>query len=191
MSGPVGRWTELTLSFITSTNNHIPRISSLMHKLSRHYSEPCLELQSPDGTSTIYHTFPEPNRLPIDMEMTLRKLGFGYRAGFIESSLASLRAHFGTGPEDISHGLESWRTADLEQVREQLVALKGVGRKVADCVLLMCLDRVISDTVERLNMLMVQAIRDPHRHACCRNRGSTSGIPFQAPQQTHVQTALR
>lgn len=35
-----------------------------------------------------------------------------------------------------------WRDEDVDIVRENLIALKGVGRKVADCVMLMCLDKV-------------------------------------------------
>lgn len=132
-----------------------------MHKLGTHFSPPLLTLSNPiDGvaapgpsncpaaeeeetpTSTTYHLFPSPDRLPAELERTLRDLGFGYRAGFIESTLASLRAEFGDQPGDIERGFEGWRGGDVEVVREKLVALKGVGRKVADCVMLMCLDQV-------------------------------------------------
>lgn len=122
--------------FITSTNNHIGRISSLMHKFSQKYSSPLMEI---DGV--VYHPFPEPHTLPSVMEQELRELGFGYRAGFIESTLSTLKSQFGSGQGDIENGLEGWRKAPLEEVREHLINLKGVGRKVADCVMLMCLDR--------------------------------------------------
>lgn len=124
-------------SFITSTNNHIPRISSLMHKLAIHFSPVLLTLDD-----TPYHLLPGPEQLPIKLESILRELGFGYRAGFIESSLATLRERFGDSPSEIQKGLESWRLEDVDLVRENLIGLKGVGRKVADCVMLMCLDKV-------------------------------------------------
>lgn len=124
-------------SFITSTNNHITRIGSLMHKLTREYSPPLLE-----SNGRTYHLFPPPHVLPSVLESRLRELGFGYRAAFLESSLTSLRLRFGDGPGQIETGLLAWRTTEIDTVREQLLGLKGVGRKVADCVMLMCLDQV-------------------------------------------------
>ena len=122
--------------FITSTNNHIARISSLMHKLTTNYSPPIMTIDD-----ITYHAFPAPHTLPKTLEQPLRDLGFGYRAGFIESTLASLRERFGTNAGAIEAGLLTWRSAPLEEVRENLIELKGVGRKVADCVMLMCLDQ--------------------------------------------------
>lgn len=130
-----------------------------MHRLGTHFSPPLLALSNPlsednpvagpslgsaelESCSTTYHPFPAPHLLPADLEQTLRELGFGYRAGFIESSLATLRAEFGGEPGDIEKGLTGWRGGDIDVVREKLIGLKGVGRKVADCVMLMCLDQV-------------------------------------------------
>jgi len=107
-----------------------------MHKLSTAYCPPLLTID--DKT---YHLFPSPHYLPSKLEQPLRLLGFGYRAGFIDSSLATLRAQFGDSPGAIESGLLAFRTAPLENVRTELINLKGVGRKVADCVMLMCLDQ--------------------------------------------------
>jgi N-glycosylase/DNA lyase len=104
-----------------------------MHKLCTTYSSPLLE-----HDETVYHLFPSPNDLPEKLEKELRDLGFGYRAAFIESSLATLRAEHG---DSIEAGLASWRSLPISDARERLIALKGVGRKVADCVMLMCLDQ--------------------------------------------------
>jgi N-glycosylase/DNA lyase len=151
-----------TCRFITSTNNHIPRIAGLMLRLGTHFSPPLLTLPDPAHdappaagpstppptadsdlpTTTTYHLFPAPHLLPVVLEQILRDIGFGYRAGFIESSLATLRADFGDEPGDIERGLAGWRGGDVDIVREKLIGLKGVGRKVADCVMLMCLDQV-------------------------------------------------
>jgi len=107
-----------------------------MHKLCTTYSAPLLTIDA-----TTYHLFPAPHHLPDKLEGPLRQLGFGYRAGFIDSSLASLRAEFGTTPGAIEKGLLTWRALPPDTVRTQLINLKGVGRKVADCVMLMCLDQ--------------------------------------------------
>lgn len=103
-----------------------------MHKLCTTFSPVLLEHED-----VTYHLFPPPEALPEKMEKVLRELGFGYRAAFIESSVATLKGEY----EDVEKGLASWRELPLEEARARLVSLKGVGRKVADCVMLMCLDR--------------------------------------------------
>ena len=123
--------------FITSSNNHIPRITSLLQRLAQTYGE-AVDLGS-DGT---YHLFPPPHALGTNLEPTLRKLGFGYRAGFLESTLQTLRKRHGSDPGQIEAGLARLRETDVSEVREELLGLKGVGRKVADCVMLMSLDKV-------------------------------------------------
>ncbi|OXG53280.1 N-glycosylase/DNA lyase [Cryptococcus neoformans] len=133
---------ECLLAFITSTNNHIPRITSLLHKFSQSFTEPVLTLKHPsNGISIPYHLFPAPHQIPTTLEKPLRDMGFGYRAPFIEASLQMLRNKFGDKEGDIEAGLVGWRNQDVDIVRENLIALKGVGRKVADCVMLMCLDK--------------------------------------------------
>nr|KIR50444.1 N-glycosylase/DNA lyase [Cryptococcus bacillisporus CA1280] len=133
---------ECLLAFITSTNNHIPRITSLLHKFSQSFTEPVLTLKHPSNGNLIpYHLFPAPHQIPTRLEKSLRDLGFGYRAPFIEASLLLLRNKFGDKEGNIEAGLMGWRDEDVDIVRENLIALKGVGRKVADCVMLMCLDK--------------------------------------------------
>lgn len=126
-------------SFITSTNNHITRISSLLHKFCIAFSSPVLTLDNPDGQGqTTYHLFPRAEHIPlIGLEQVLRDLGFGYRAAFIASTLNSLRVF-----DNVDEELARWRAAPLEETRGRLLELKGVGRKVADCVQLMCMDQV-------------------------------------------------
>lgn len=93
-----------------------------------------------------YHNFPAPHLLPFATDSTfeplLRELGFGYRAGFITSTVDTLRHEFGAEPGRIEAGLESWRAMPADEARDKFVNLKGVGRKVADCVMLMSCDKV-------------------------------------------------
>ena len=67
-------------------------------------------------------------------EHQLRELGFGYRAGFIVSSVKMIQDKGGY------KWLDGLRGQPLEKVREELITLKGVGNKVADCVALFSLD---------------------------------------------------
>jgi N-glycosylase/DNA lyase len=172
-----------------------------MHRLSQHFSEPLLTLSDPsipslpspdvkaeeDGSgepspTTTYHLFPPPHALPAKLETILRELGFGYRAGFIESSLATLRAEFGAEPGDIEKGLETFRTTEVDVVRDKLLALKGVGRKVADCVMLMCLDQASGIVPLKTSIHLPP-------DACSRARCSSLLTPVKPsliPVDTHV-----
>ncbi|WWD15943.1 hypothetical protein CI109_100367 [Kwoniella shandongensis] len=47
-------------------------------------------------------------------ECLIAEMGFGYRASFIESSLESLRAEFGSKPGNIEAGLMTWRAMDVD-----------------------------------------------------------------------------
>jgi N-glycosylase/DNA lyase len=110
------------------------------------------------------------------LETTLGSLGFGYRAGFISSSLSTLISSHGTPEERTAIGMPEVSSASTlaegevgmgdtqgvemflhslrrggakypvvgeeDRWRGELLALKGVGRKVADCIGLMSLDRV-------------------------------------------------
>jgi N-glycosylase/DNA lyase len=101
---------------------------------------------SPELEPESFHPFPPPSRLSApDVTTTLRSLGFGYRADFIQKTAKMLvDAHGGAGstvegPERWLHSLRSMSTTDA---REELLKLMGVGRKVADCILLMSLNKV-------------------------------------------------
>lgn len=126
---------ETLVSFICSSNNNIPRITKMVHALCRHYSPALLHLP---GDPQPYHPFPPPAALAApSVPATLRALGFGYRADFIHRT-AKLLVDTHPTPEAFLHTL---RTADTDHARTELLKFVGVGRKVADCVLLMSLDK--------------------------------------------------
>jgi N-glycosylase/DNA lyase len=95
-------------------------------------------------------------------EPQLRELGFGYRANFIAESIKMIEAKGG------QTWLEGLRGKPLTEVREQLVTLKGVGNKVADCIALFSLD--CSDCVPV----------DTHVFQIAVNRGYVKGVTKQA-----------
>ncbi|KAF7323056.1 N-glycosylase/DNA lyase [Mycena chlorophos] len=125
---------ENLISFMCSSNNHVSRISSMVKKLCTNFS-PCL--LSEDGVE--YHPFPTPQALSAPgVEKTLRDLGFGYRAKFIQKTAEMLVEAHGDAVHKFLAGL---RVAETDVAREELLKFLGVGRKVADCVLLMSLDK--------------------------------------------------
>src|SRR5712672_4457483 len=100
--------------FICSSNNNIARITRMVKSLCTQYSPPLLSIPPPippltrmltpselydtkSGSATPepelenYHPFPPPSRLSHpDVAATLRSLGFGYRADFIQKTAKML-----------------------------------------------------------------------------------------------------
>ncbi|OCH93382.1 DNA glycosylase [Obba rivulosa] len=149
---------ENLMSFICSSNNNITRITKMVKSLCMHYSPPLLTLPPPallDGSLAqeqappcVYHPFPPPSALaPTEVTSHLRSLGFGYRADFIQRTAQMLvETHGSTSSsgevqEPAEKFLMSLRLLSTSEAREELLKFVGVGRKVADCILLMSLDK--------------------------------------------------
>ncbi|KAH9952127.1 DNA glycosylase [Amylocystis lapponica] len=153
---------ENLVSFICSSNNNISRITKMVKALCQHYSPALVTLPAPNlfvetGDCPIaqeqmvvepYHPFPPPSVLAAPgVSATLRSLGFGYRADFIHKTAKMLvETHGATRSEgDMLEPAEKWlftlRHMSTPDAREELLKFMGVGRKVADCVLLMSLDK--------------------------------------------------
>jgi N-glycosylase/DNA lyase len=77
---------ECLFSFICSSNNNISRITSMVDKLAKHYGRKILVSNCVDGEE--FYTFPKVEALAAEgVEDNLRKLGFGYRAKYIQVCL--------------------------------------------------------------------------------------------------------
>jgi N-glycosylase/DNA lyase len=123
-----------------------------------------------------YHPFPPPSELAKpEVTANLRSLGFGYRANFIQRTAKMLVDSHGadTLSDNASEAPERWlktlRDLDTLQAREELLKFVGVGRKVADCVLLMSLDKVSRKGCEKWRTLTARSQRavipvDTHVH---------------------------
>lgn len=118
---------EALCSFIISQNNNIPRIRSIIDKLCRSYGR---LIPDSDGQ----YAFPTPEAIAAAEPDELRLLGCGYRADYLPSAAADvLSGRF--DPQLL------WEMP-LEQAQKTLQAMRGVGPKVADCVLLYGLHRL-------------------------------------------------
>ena len=129
----------------------------MVKSLCTNYSPSLLSLTPPSGSGEPepYHPFPPPSTLAApQVAAGLRTLGFGYRADFIQKTAKMLVDRsvepssskpppaFYAGQEPVEVWLTSLRGEQTAVAREELTKLMGVGRKVADCVLLMSLDKV-------------------------------------------------
>ncbi|KAF5389803.1 hypothetical protein D9757_003727 [Collybiopsis confluens] len=141
-------WENL-ISFICSSNNNISRITKMVQNLAKEYSAPLLSIPYPDGSGVKeYHPFPPPSALANpNVSARLRALGFGYRAEFIHRTAKMLVDVHGVSRDPLHPSepsevfLHTLRKMSTEDARAELLKFVGVGRKVADCVLLMSLDK--------------------------------------------------
>ena len=117
---------ECLASFICSSTKQIVQIRQIIHELSSRHGEP---LTGFDGSA--HFAFPTPHRLAALTEEELRQCKLGFRAPYI---LGTARA-VAEGRID----LEALKKLPVEAAREALIELPGVGRKIADCVLLFSL----------------------------------------------------
>ncbi|KAL1603726.1 8-oxoguanine glycosylase ogg1 [Paraconiothyrium brasiliense] len=139
---------EALIGFICSSNNNISRISGMVHNLCKHYG-PLIGVVGGEP----YHDFPTPEALADPkVEAHLKELGFGYRAKYIAKTAQIVAAEKGLAwleelcnPESPVFGKEPKPAGELQvggregyrKAHEELLALHGVGPKVADCVCLM------------------------------------------------------
>lgn len=118
---------EALCSFVISQNNNIPRIRGIIARLCLHHGEPAINGEHAREPADGY-AFPAPEALAGVSEETFRQYGCGYRAAYLTD--VSRRA--ANGEIDF----EFLRKAPIDEARRVLRSLKGVGPKVAECVLL-------------------------------------------------------
>lgn len=125
---------ESMVAFICSQNNGIARITSMVRTLKEKFGRLVASL---DGTPL--YAFPEPAALAGEaVEGELRRLGFGYRAGYIPAVARSiLDGHLDlrrlAAPTD---GPGSYDPENYRRAWSALREVKGIGPKVADCIAL-------------------------------------------------------
>ena len=118
---------EMIISFIISANNNIPRIQKTIKQLCKNYGEKI------EYNGKVYYTFPTPQQLFKASVEDLRKIGLGYRDRYVyETTRALLKKEI---------DIEKLCYMDTDTARKSLLSLTGVGRKVADCILLFGLNR--------------------------------------------------
>lgn len=115
---------ETLCSFIISQNNNIPRIKGIINRLCEGFGTPC-------GNG---YAFPSAD---VIAEKTVEDLA-PLRAGFRTRYILDAAKKISDGEIDI-HGIE---TMPADEARSELKKIKGVGDKVANCVLLFAFGRV-------------------------------------------------
>ena len=128
---------ECLVSYVCSANASIRKISAVLDELSRRFGKKVVL------DRYVGHTFPSPETLA---RADLARLGgCGFRFGMGQAmDVKEIARRVSEGELD----LEGLRGLGYEGAAEALRSLPGVGRKVADCVLLFSLDRLVAFPVD-------------------------------------------
>ncbi len=119
---------ECLAAFILSATKQIVQIRQVVRLLSERFGDPV----ATDGSGERRFAFPSPEQIAALTEVELRACKMGFRAPYLLQAARQVAA----GKMDLA-GLERLALADA---RAQLLRLYGVGRKIADCVLLFAYD---------------------------------------------------
>lgn len=117
---------EMIISFIISQQNNITRIRRCIRLLCETYGR---ERKTENGV--VYRAFPEPERLAGASIEELFGCNLGYRSRYVKETAGSIAA----GELD----LKKLPAMGYEGARKELLKLRGVGEKVADCICLFAL----------------------------------------------------
>lgn len=143
---------ECLASFILSSTKQIVQIRQIVSLLCERHGEPVPTL-APFASAA---AFPTAERLARLTEPDLRACKMGFRAPYL---LGAARA-IAEGRID----LEGLRRLPLDDAREQLLQLPGVGRKIADCVLLFAYGFPTAFPVDVWVMKALRKLYFPRRH---------------------------
>ena len=119
---------ECLIAFICSANSNLSRIHQVMENMANHFGEP-IRL-----ANTVRNSFPRPQQLVEAGEIGLRRLGLGFRAPYVDQ--ATRRVLEGT------LDLELLIKLPYEEAKASLMECKGIGPKIADCVLVFSLEKI-------------------------------------------------
>jgi N-glycosylase/DNA lyase len=133
---------EAMISFVLSQNNNIKRIKNSLDKLREICGEKIkLDLKDVDNQiaenikAETFYSFPNLEKLANLDKKFFTEIGAGYRAGFLVDLIKELRNKFSKFQSYITDNIKT------NIIREEFIKLKGIGRKVADCILLFGINR--------------------------------------------------
>jgi len=113
---------ETLASFILSSTKQIVQIQQIVQLVCERFGSTI------PGSPSKAYTFPTAHRLAELTEHDLRCCKMGFRAPYLHKTARMI--------DEGAVDLEALRCQSLEEARAELMRFPGVGRKIADCVLL-------------------------------------------------------
>lgn len=118
---------ECLISFIISQQNNIPRIKKAVEGFARLFGEE----KTYNGEK--YYTFPDAADIKDITERELEPLKLGYRSSYIVEAVKKAASG--------ELCFEELNFLSYEAAKRKLLSVKGIGNKVADCILLFSLGK--------------------------------------------------
>jgi len=168
---------ECLASFILSSTKQIVQIRQIVSVLCERFGEPIPA--APQYAPAF--AFPSPARLARASEAELRACKMGFRAPYLLETARNVTE----GPLD----LERLRTLPVGIAREELVKMPGVGRKIADCVLLFAYGFQSAFPVDVWVIKALQKLYFPRRRASAKRLRHFSETHF-GPNAGYAQQYL-
>lgn len=119
---------ENLLSFIISQNKQIPHIMKIVDDIANKYGDKLGEYEGRE-----YYSFPTVEQLKNATEEDFKALKTGFRAPYLMDAIRLVA--------DGTINPDNFKDLSTLEVEKELTRIKGVGTKVANCVLLFSLGR--------------------------------------------------
>jgi N-glycosylase/DNA lyase len=168
---------ECLASFILSSSKQIVQIRQCVRSLCERFGEP---VAAPANAGPQF-AFPSAARLAAASEAELRACKLGFRAKYLRDAARRVAA----GELE----LDALRALPTPAAREQLMACFGVGRKIADCVLLFAYGRQDAFPVDVWVRRALQQLYFPKRRPSKARLLRFAGTHF-GPNAGHAQQYL-
>ena len=123
------------ISFIVSSNSNIPNIQTRLQKLCITFGEKKIK------NDQEFFLFPEPNRLAYASISDIAKCGLGYRSKYVKKAAIAVN--------DRTINFTRLKKQRYYDARDGLCEVFGIGKKVADCILLFSLDKLEAVPLDR------------------------------------------
>ena len=130
------------ISFIVSSNSNIPNIQTRLEKLCHTFGEKKM-IQDKE-----FFLFPEPEILADASIENIAKCGLGYRSKYVKEAAIAVDKEIIDFP--------SIKKLDYQNARDTLCQVFGIGKKVADCILLFSLDKLEAVPLDRWVLRILQ-----------------------------------
>ena len=113
---------EMYISYIISQNNNVKRISSTINKISEKYGEKV------EFNNKTYYLFPKMSDMINLTKDNLKEFNLGFRDEYINNALNVLKEN--------PFYLEELDMLNTDVALKSLMKIKGIGLKVASCILM-------------------------------------------------------
>lgn len=113
---------EMYISYIISQNNNVKRISGSINKISERYGK---KVKYNNKEYYLFPTFEELKNITIE---ELRECGVGFRDSYIINALNKIKEN--------PFFLEELDMLPTDEAIKELMKIKGIGLKVASCILM-------------------------------------------------------